>query len=234
MPPADHLKKEIRYHAQRFSFHKLNQTSRFLSELLLSITNKPAGSFNPQFLDSNTDSKSRFNLTWAEPVSINSDSFILARTLFETRELKRCAFVLKPFESNPECLSSLFLYNYSLYMYGYQRKEEEIFERHKAKQYAGTKVIESSIINCQVHTIRSNLERLYEQNTLDDMNTYLYGLVLVEIGNHEEAAQAFLKALNLNPCFWGAWQELARLSVQEKLKSDLVEITSCRWICYRV
>lgn len=134
-------------------------------------------------------------------------------------------------EVDQQCGASFFLYNYSIYMYGYQRKEEEVFERQKAKQYNGIKISESSIVNSQVYNIFPTLDRLYAQNGLDDLNTYVYGLVLVEMGKFEEAAVAFVKTLNLNPCFWSAWQELVKLSMQEKLKSDMVAAVDGRPKC---
>lgn len=170
---------------------------------------------------------------WSEESGVSpkvSDALLLARTLYDTRELKRVAFVLKPYASldsmNPESQSALFLYNYSLFMHGSQRKEEEIYERNKSKIYAGIKVTESSILNAQAKNILGNLERLFQAGSLDDLNTYLLGLVYVELGRPEQAIKAFVRALNLNPCLWGAWQELSRLIIQDEIKTDPVGIVS--------
>ncbi len=181
-----------------------------------------------KFIDENTDRSQRFNQVWSDEVGNVkiSDALLLARTLYDTRELKRVSFVLKPYSTseslNPESQSALFLYNYALLMHGSQRKEEEIFERNKSKVYAGIKVTESSILNSQAKNILSNLERLYEAGSLDDLNTYLLGLVYVELGKAEKAAKTFIRALNLNPCLWSAWQELLRLILQEEVKIDPV------------
>lgn len=102
-------------------------------------------------------------------------------------------------------------------MHGSQRREEEIFERNKSKQYAGIKVNDSSIVNQQAKNLARQLERLYQQDMLDDLNTYLYGLAMIDLLRYEDAAHAFIRSLNANPCNWAAWQELARLLLQDKV-----------------
>lgn len=228
MPPIEELRNELRFHIQRFSFHKLQNSSKYLSELMVSLTDRTSSStssLQKRFMEENTDKSLRYSQTWREDISSkNYDNLLFARSLYDCRELKRCAYVLKYAESSYDCQSSLFLYNYSLYMQGYQRKEEEIFEKQKSKAFAGTKLAECTVINQQAKNLISNLERLFHQNLLDDLNTYLYGLLLVEVGKPEAAMKAFIKALNLNPCLWAAWQELAHLIVHEDSKTDSVDL----------
>lgn len=199
-----------------------------VSELLVSITcpkDQSVTSNMANFMDLNTDRTHKFKSVWREDqASPNFDNLVYARTLFDLKELKKCAFVLKGYEANLSCQSSFFLYNYSLYLAGYQRKEEEIFERQKSKVYAGQKVSESAIINNQAKNLRQNFDRFYENNELDDLNTYLYGLILAELGNYELAIKAFVKALNINPCFWSAWLELSRIINLDEVKADSFEI----------
>ena len=177
----------------------------------------------------NTDSTHRFGPVWSDDVATSAttqDAVMLARILYDSRELKRMAHVLKPYVQNDptttEQQTACFLYNYALFMHGSQRKEEEIFERSKSKVYAGMKVTESSIQNSQAKNIVVNLERWFQAGNLDDLNTYLLGLVYVELGKTEQAVKAFVRALNINPCLWGAWQELSRLILQEEIKLDAV------------
>jgi len=61
-----------------------------------------------------------------------------ARDLFDLREYKRCAYLLKPHKSIGN-QSVIFLYYYSLFMYGDIRKVEE--------QYENCKIININTIN---------------------------------------------------------------------------------------
>jgi len=58
------------------------------------------------------------------PQNAISDILMFARDLFDLREFKRCKFVLKPYLSTGN-QSVIFLYYYSLFMYGDIRKLEE-------------------------------------------------------------------------------------------------------------
>ena len=228
MPPLEDLKRELKFHGQRLAANRLIYAARFVNELMVSVSE--FSSLSPialRFVSENTDTSRSFKQMYRDDYdSPNADKLQLARTLYDTRELKRCAHVLKAYEVNPDCQSSLFLYNYALYMHGSQRREEEIFERNKSKQYAGIKVSDSSVCNQQSKNLVRGLERLYNEDRLDDMNTYMYGLVLVDIQRYEDASKAFIKCLNLNPLHWSAWQELARLIIQDEIKKDWFEALS--------
>ena len=53
---------------------------------------------------------------------------MVARNLFDLREFKKCANLLKNYIHSPANQSAIFLYYYSLFMFGEIRKEEEMFE----------------------------------------------------------------------------------------------------------
>ena len=53
---------------------------------------------------------------------------MIARNLFDLREFKKCANLLKDFVLNSEYQNAIFLYYYSIYMAGEIRKEEEMIE----------------------------------------------------------------------------------------------------------
>ena len=231
IPPVEDLKSELRYHASRLTFHKLTHSARFLNELLVSVVDKQqaekSGYLQQRFMEENTDKQTRFRQTWRdEGIGKNPDVLTLARTLFDTRELKRAAFILKSAEGSADCQSSLFLFSYSQYLHGYQRKEEEIYERQKSKLNQGVKITEKAVVNQQAINLLPQLEKQYTQGLLDDLNTYLLGLIYNEVGRAQDASAAFVKALNMNPMLWSAWQELAKLIMQEPPKTDSFEIFS--------
>lgn len=59
------------------------------------------------------------------------------------------------------------------------------------------------------------LQNLYNKNQLNELNLYLYGLVLKETMKKDEAKEVFIKVLNAFPCFWSAWVELCKLIEEE-------------------
>lgn len=230
MPSLECIKNELRNNVQKFSYHKLTFASRFASELMNSLTDKATIEQNyalSHYFKENTDSLSTYRPEWREdPCSVSYDRLLLARTLFDSKELKRAAFVLKEGEHGQLCQSSLFLYHYALYLHGHGRKEEEIHERHKSKLFSGIKASENSIVNSQCKNSLPILERLFQSGKLDEMSTYLYGLTLLEAERNQEAVESFLAALNLNPCFWPAWQEILKLVTQSELQRDPFELLS--------
>lgn len=60
------------------------------------------------------------------------------------------------------------------------------------------------------------LEKLYANNQLNELNLYLYGLILKEAMKKDEAKKIFIKVLNAFPCFWSAWVELCKLMEEEQ------------------
>jgi anaphase-promoting complex subunit 8 len=220
MPPIEDMRRELRYHGKRLMANRLTHSARFINELMVSLSDVTKLSKAARcFVNSHIDSSKSFTEVWREEDGPGIDELQMARSLYDSRELKRCAHVLKSAEGKPDCQASLFLYNYALYMHGSQRREEEIFEKNKSKQYAGIKVNDSSIVNQQAKNLVRQMERLYQQDQLDDLNTYLYGMMMSDLLRYDDSANAFIKCLNINPCHWGAWQELARLILQDKLTS---------------
>ncbi len=53
-----------------------------------------------------------------------TDALNLARSLFDLREYRKCAHILKPY-ANEKYQSALFLHNYALYLVSEFQKEEE-------------------------------------------------------------------------------------------------------------
>lgn len=62
---------------------------------------------------------------YAEVFDETTDTLLVARNLFDLREFKKCANILKDHISNPKNQMAIFFYYYSLYMSGEIRKEEE-------------------------------------------------------------------------------------------------------------
>ena len=81
------------------------------------------------FMNSNTDHNLRPVLNLNEKDPEIESGLILIKNLFELREYKKCAFILKNYlQRFPNNQSIIFSYYYSLWMSGLIRKEEEIYE----------------------------------------------------------------------------------------------------------
>lgn len=68
-----------------------------------------------------------FNKVFYERRTEATDALNLARILFDLKEYRKCAHVLKPFATTKH-QSALFLRNYSLFLVHEQQKEEENLE----------------------------------------------------------------------------------------------------------
>ena len=134
---------------------------------------------------------------------------LVARGLFDLREYKKCAFLLKDFITNADYQAAIFLYYYSLYLAGEIRKEEEMLENGEANA--------KMVVNGELVVIEREYEKLYRQNKLNEFNLYLYGLVLKDQERKKEARDIFINVLNKFPCFWSCWLELCRLIDGEDL-----------------
>jgi len=218
MPSPSTLKKELRYATQYLTAHKLNHSSKWTSELLLSITSneeQEANIFMKKYMMENRDDSYQFNKVYQAGYDDSSDAVMLASNLFDLREFKKCAFVVSKYAKNPAYQSAIFMHYYSLFLAGEIRKEEEMYENEGNSKGS---------VNPELSLIQMELKNLHDKNQLNELNLYLYGLVLKETMQKDDAKKVFIKVLNAFPCFWSAWLELCKLIEEEDHKTILFEI----------
>lgn len=68
-----------------------------------------------------------FNYHFFEKPNAATDALGLARSLFDLREYRKCAFILKPF-ANEKYQSALFLHNLALYTVSEHAREEDALQ----------------------------------------------------------------------------------------------------------
>ena len=145
IPPSDYLKNELRYSVSYLGANRLHESSKWISEILKSLHSETQGlndsdaymersdlSHQDDKVDNLTDenqdyplsARSDFTYTFFERPGRVNDSLQLARTLFDLREYRKTAFILKPFLSEKN-QSILFLYYYSMFLISEQQIEEE-------------------------------------------------------------------------------------------------------------
>ena len=66
----------------------------------------------------------QFNYHYFERPNAATDALNLARTLFDLREYRKCANILKPY-ANEKYQQALFLHNYALFIVAEHSREEE-------------------------------------------------------------------------------------------------------------
>lgn len=89
---------------------------------------------------------------------------MLAKSLFDLREFKKCANSLR------ECVGehnqqAIFLYYYSLYMFGEVRKEEEILETEQGHKQA---------VNGELRSIEREMSGLHQAGKLNEVLMHLF------------------------------------------------------------
>ena len=113
------IRSELRYALGYLSANRLLESAKWAGELLISLPPKTGpekmvlGKSLPK--------------TYIEEMNDSSDTLGLARTLFDLREYRKCAFLLKPF-AIPKYQPAMFLYYYASYLLSEQACAEEIYE----------------------------------------------------------------------------------------------------------
>ncbi len=54
-----------------------------------------------------------------------------------------------------------------------------------------------------------DLRKMRENKQLNAINLYMFGVLLKQKNNKEEAREVFVEALNKMPLLWSAWLELS-------------------------
>ena len=167
-------------------------------------------------------------------VEINRDFcdplYIYAKTLFDMREYRRCAFHLGKLP--PSNKAGTFLRCYALYLAGERRKNEELSELriHPATLISAAERDDGSGIATLGNSARAppmpaNKELTAIARVLDAASSadpagvaedgfywYMQSIVLREKGLRNEARDCLIKSINLFPCNYSAWKDLVRCS----------------------
>ena len=230
--------------AAKCSERCLYQSAKWAAELLNSIV-EPAEGEDEDESDASMLSidgdKPLFSLTSNDPDEAalerrEAPKYLLAKSLFDTREYDRCAAVFLPphptgglpgsnsLKSTPQksgrtkpdrkvravprlSQKSLFLALYARYIAGEKRKDEES-EMVLGPNDGG------QTINRELPALAQSLEAYFSQNALSPSQgwlEYLYGVVLSKSKNEKAAREWLVRAIHHNPYHWGAWEELANL-----------------------
>ncbi|KRX02888.1 hypothetical protein PPERSA_04091 [Pseudocohnilembus persalinus] len=225
IPKFSELKKELRWSVQILTAYKLYNSAKWAGELLQAITKDnqaTQSSILNNFIQANTDHNYKFDKVYVEDVSDDcADALMLARSLFDLKEYKKCAHTLKEFIEDKANQPAIFLHYYSLYLSGEIRKEEELFENDQNSKM---------VVNQELKVIERGLEKLFQQGALNEMNQYLYGLIMKHQQEEEKAKIIFVNILNNFPCFWSVWLELNNLIQGQTLEILISGFQGDHWM----
>lgn len=207
-----------------------------LAELLVSL--KPS-----EGMQSNHTSRSSGSDEW-----IDVPLYHLGKAYFDSREYLRCFHALRE-SRDPRCH---FLASYSLYLAGEMRKQEGLFVLFGVYGLcvcvflicgicaelaaSGPKAKKEHADHAPGWGTNPFLwdlsTRLQPRTALCPYSSYLRGVVLRHLGQHEQSAACLAAAIKADPLLWCAWFELARHLSHEKNR-DLQPNTPViiAWLC---
>ena len=204
------IKKEILLKCKECQERGLTQSYKWLAEILFALKKVP---FQPSKPSKDVNES---NLSNDEVISddisdhLEIETYLMAKGYFDLKEYDRCAFFTSSRVSSLADIGEKsserkagkleFIHFYSRYLSGEKKRLDNM-----------TDTITS--VDCQQLTylqdLRSELQKLNEAKMLDGYCTYLYGIVLKRLELNDKAKHVLIQAVNLEPCLWGAWLELA-------------------------
>mmetsp|Transcript_13992 Transcript_13992/g.32886 ORF Transcript_13992/g.32886 Transcript_13992/m.32886 type:complete len:598 (-) Transcript_13992:229-2022(-) len=195
IPPPATIREQLNEAVVELSFCELASSAQWAAELCVALPNEANG------LHSSSSPSVRCCLASGQTYS----SIMLAKSHFQMREYNRAAFALQHVRNIHKNPAALFLKLYSLYLAGEKRREEEAME-------VADPVEKCQVKNAELKTIEEQLAALYEQQLLDGLTLYLYGIVLRGLEMKAEARRVLLQAVRVFPCNWSAWLDIIAIS----------------------
>lgn len=125
-----------------------------------------------------------------------SDLYIYAKTLFDTKEYKRCSHILV----NESDSLSKFLCIYAEYLHVESSTQYQTSIKRDGNTKAGRKKVHSDLLQ-----LCTRLENIVDK---DAFLLYLTGVLFNRLENSIKASQYLVEAINRNSLIWSAWQEL--------------------------
>lgn len=133
------------------------------------------------------------------------DIIAYASTLYDLKEYSKCIYILKNY-ANEKYPTAFFLYYFCEYLLLQQKKQEDVVENPEL----GFRNNSAKDLNKLLIAMNKS-EYNFHNNPFC---LYLFGVILKDLDQKEEAKDVFIKCLNLFPFLWGAWIDLSLISKQ--------------------
>lgn len=198
----------------------LQQSAKWASEILFSIENQTQiKSKCLELVDTfpaHIDPKENFSK------NIYDYKYLFAKTIFDAGEYVRAAYFTRDsLNSSPELR---FIHYYSKYL---------AIEKQRLDQMIEPTTIVPNYLHQSFIQLKNDLDKLFDENEdakNDAYMLYLYAIVLLKFSMENEALNALLKSIYLDPTCWCSWHQLTQV-----VKSDYQVITlhlPNHWIKY--
>ncbi|CDW85316.1 anaphase-promoting complex subunit 8-like [Stylonychia lemnae] len=239
LPDRNSLAREIRFYMSYYQSNRLLASTKWLGELLVTITNQQNSAINGSFSlgeDSSNDiqmnsadsSQWQMNLRFTEQSDISEQleynpSTNFNKVFFEkpseatdTLNLARALFDLREYRKCSNLLKPLANHKNqsALFLHYYSLFQVSEMTKEEEILQTGDKISCSSVQNKELALIEADLQSLYQKDLLNGINLYLYGVILREKNKKDEAKQVLIQALNKQPLLWSAWLELGSMIKQ--------------------
>ena len=126
------------------------------------------------------------------------DLIALGKAYFDNKEFKRCSHTLRG------CVSQkgIFLRNFSSYLEGEKRKEEQLLE-----------TTDLNVHNKELEGLNKFYIKLQNEGVeLDGFNLYLFSLIQKQLNLYENSKVTLYNSIIKFPCNWSAWCDLLSLT----------------------
>eukprot|EP00927_Polykrikos_kofoidii_P069808 TRINITY_DN6544_c0_g1_i1.p1 TRINITY_DN6544_c0_g1~~TRINITY_DN6544_c0_g1_i1.p1 ORF type:complete len:625 (-),score=108.34 TRINITY_DN6544_c0_g1_i1:286-2160(-) len=205
VPPAASLRAELLSAVSELSLRELASSAQWAAELACAL--------NDEEEDADDALVTSLDSSCNEVTSPKMYSILMfAKSCFNAREYSRAAHVLQGVRDLHDYQAALFIRVYSLYLAGEKRREEEATE-------AVDPIEKCQVKNQELKGIEELLAALHQQQRLDGLNMYVYGITLRGLGLKSEARRMLLQSVRAFPCNWSAWLDIVSIS------SDLDDVT---------
>ncbi|CAE8692512.1 unnamed protein product, partial [Polarella glacialis] len=209
LPSAAELQAELSAAVAQLSFCELASSAQWAAELCVALP-APAGDA--------VEPRGGGHVALGAPSSASTSSakascvLMLAKSHFGMREYSRAAHCLERCSELKQHPTAVLLRSYSTYLAGEKRREEEAME-------VADPVEKCQVRNSELPALEEELSALYEEQLLDGLGLYLYGITLKGLQLKAEARKILLQAVREFPCNWSAWLDIISIT------SDLNDVT---------
>lgn len=218
LPGQKIIEEDLAFASEYFYKYRLLETAKFCAELNSALGNSTESDSlaRLRFISENSEStqgRFEFHRLMPKVEKARKARVTQLRALFDLREFKKCAFLAKESLDRSPDPHTLYFFAYSV-----------ILREQVSREEAGTDKSSPLELSREVEEAEQLLARFDARDELPDILVFLLGLIKRDRRDFPAAAKLFARALNLNPFFWTAWLELAKLLADQGVPASFASL----------